>query len=117
MNRYIFIPNKHGNHIRQEDNVCGNLIELADSNVLHGNTSILTSKDGYIEKESILSQIPTPPAFETSYIDNRADAYRINGLDEKKLIIALWEAQVENRPEALNEIQARRLAIKEQFPK
>jgi|688.fasta_scaffold01344_23 hypothetical protein len=117
MNRYIFIPNERGNQIRQEDNVCGNLIELADTNVIHGDIPVFTSKDGYIEKGSILSQIPSPPTFETSYIDNRADAYRNNGLDERKLIVALWEAQVENRPEALNEIQAKRLAIKEQFPK
>lgn len=33
------------------------------------------------------------------------------------MIIALWEMVVENRPETANALQARRLEIKEQFPK
>jgi hypothetical protein len=33
------------------------------------------------------------------------------------MIIALWEMVVENRPEKADELQARRLEIKAQFPK
>jgi hypothetical protein len=34
-----------------------------------------------------------------------------------EMIVALWEMVVEGRPEIANQLQARREAIKEQFPK
>ena len=56
---------------------------------------------------------PLPP----TYQELRAKEYLAKGLTTDKLIIALWEKVVENRPEEADKIQAERIAIKQQIPK
>lgn len=34
-----------------------------------------------------------------------------------EMLVALWESLVENRPQAIQELQAKRQAVKEKFPK
>lgn len=51
------------------------------------------------------------------YRDDRYMDYMDAGLDTLTLIEALIEAVSENRPDALNAIQAKRLAIKAKHPK
>ena len=47
----------------------------------------------------------------------REQAYNDANILPHELIFAMWEAYCENRPEKMNEIQARRLEIKKRFPK
>jgi hypothetical protein len=116
MKQYIFLPNTEGEYTRQADNIRGDLLEISEGNNIQGNATILSSTDGYI-KETISTEILHEFIPETSYVDQRVDAYYMSGIDTNKLVIALWEAQVEGRTEALDDIQAKRLVIKEKFPK
>jgi hypothetical protein len=59
-----------------------------------------------IKKRRELERIP-------SYKELRAKEYP--STDE--LIVALWELVVENRPESANELQAKREAVKQKYPK
>lgn len=56
-------------------------------------------------------------AIAPEYIKSRVKDYKEQGITERELIVALWEDIVENRPEAKNIIQAKRLAIKINHPK
>jgi hypothetical protein len=53
--------------------------------------------------------------------EKAAAKYREDRLKEyptaEELTVAMWEAQVEGRPELMNELQAKRLKIKQKFPK
>ena len=51
------------------------------------------------------------------YSENRAKEYEKQGLTADKMIIALWEKVVENRPESADTIQAKRTEIKAKYPK
>jgi len=55
---------------------------------------------------------PTPTASEL-----RKQAYDIAGCDANSLIVALWELVVEDRPESANALQAKRLEVKDLYPK
>lgn len=47
----------------------------------------------------------------------REKEYDILGITEKKMTVDLWERIVENRPEASEETQAKRVMVKQKFPK
>lgn len=47
----------------------------------------------------------------------RRGAYLQAGVTNEALVVALWEAQVENRPETLQELQTIREEIKLTYPK
>lgn len=47
----------------------------------------------------------------------REEAYIKEGITEKALTIALWEAQVENRPEAMQVLEIKRQEVKAKHPK
>ena len=60
--------------------------------------------EDYVEPEKSINQL-------------RQEAYNESGCTVEALIIAKWEADVEGRTEALDELQAKREAIKSQYPK
>lgn len=45
----------------------------------------------------------------------RKEAYLAQNIDNEALIVALWEKYIENRPEAADSIQTKRLAIKNEI--
>jgi hypothetical protein len=49
--------------------------------------------------------------------DIRKQEYESLGVSTDKMIVAMWEMIVENRPEAMNALQAKRQAIKNKHPK
>ena len=49
--------------------------------------------------------------------DIRRTEYEKNGCDANSLIVALWEKVVEDRPESANALQAKRLEVKDLYPK
>jgi len=61
----------------------------------------------------IVSEVVTGP----TYIEKRRAAYLHEGVTPEALTIALTEKVAENRSEALDALQAKRAAIKLQFPK
>lgn len=56
---------------------------------------------------------PLPP----TYQELRAKKYLAKGLTTDKLIVALWEKVIENRPESANELQSKREEVKKKYPK
>ncbi|MCP4545956.1 MAG: hypothetical protein GY835_05760 [bacterium] len=54
---------------------------------------------------------------ETAYQSQRRAAYLRAGLTPEALLVALWEAVVEERDDGLIELQAKREAIKSQYPR
>ena len=68
-------------------------------------------KEIEIYKKTVVA-LPSP-----TYQEWRAKEYLAKGLTPDKLIVALWEKVVENRPEEADKIQVERVAIKEQIPK
>jgi hypothetical protein len=56
-----------------------------------------------------------PPAL--SVEQQRQQAYLDAGITTDAMIVALWERDVEGRPEALNKIESQRQLIKQEFPK
>ena len=51
------------------------------------------------------------------YSIERAQAYLNAGITVEAMTVALWERAVENRPQLSDELQAKRLEIKNRFPK
>lgn len=56
---------------------------------------------------------PPPPPYDRA----RRTAYLNEGCTIQALAVALWERDVEGRPEAAEEIQKKRLEVKRRFPK
>ena len=52
-----------------------------------------------------------------NYSNERAQAYLNAGITIEAMTIALWERVIENRPQLSDELQAKRIEIKNQFPK
>jgi hypothetical protein len=55
--------------------------------------------------------------YDKPYGIKRKIDYSSQGVDSDAMIVALWEAQVEGRPEAMQALQAKRLDIKARHPK
>lgn len=49
--------------------------------------------------------------------NTRENEYKIRGVTEKAMLVALWEKIVENRDEEANRLQAIRLQVKQECPK
>jgi hypothetical protein len=49
--------------------------------------------------------------------DVRKESYDEAGCSIEDLIVAMWEANVERRPDKLLDIQKKRLAVKAKYPK
>jgi hypothetical protein len=62
-----------------------------------------------------IADIPTSEEDELN--KNRKIEYYNQSCTPDELIVALWEYVVENRPAAMNELQAKRLAVKQKYPK
>lgn len=58
---------------------------------------------------------PTSPSDEIAQL--RKNEYYEQSCTPDELIVALWEYVVENRPAAMNELQEKRLAVKQKYPK
>lgn len=67
------------------------------------------------EIDTIITQVKQSRAPKIE--DLRREEYEKEGITPQMMIIALWELAVENRPQAVNELQAKRQAIKEKYPK
>lgn len=59
--------------------------------------------------------IEMPP--DASVEELRKEEYNKRGVTLENMIVALWEAQVEGKSEALEELQAIRAQVKEDIPK
>jgi hypothetical protein len=55
--------------------------------------------------------------FTLSIEEQRKAKYLEKGITVEAMTIALWESQVENRPEAVDALQAERVKIKAELPK
>ena len=55
--------------------------------------------------------------YEKPIYEKRSIAYDQAGLDRQTMLVALWEYVVENRPETMQALQAKRLDIKARHPK
>ncbi len=60
-----------------------------------------------------LEQNPPAPSYQVL----REKEYLSQGITEKEMIVALWEKVIENRPQAANDLQAKREQIKTKYPK
>lgn len=61
---------------------------------------------------------PEPPDVPVlTVIQLREREYLKDGITTEALVVALWEKVVENRPESLEALQAKRLAVKAKIPK
>ena len=82
------------------------IIELADEEL----QPIAQIKYEAIKLREANPSLPT-------YQELRAKEYLAQGITIDKMVIAIWERVVENRPEASNLLQAKREAVKAKIPK
>lgn len=61
--------------------------------------------------------LPMDPDPVLTYRELRSKEYLAQGITTEALAVATWEKAVENRPQAADDLQAKRAAIKTMFPK
>jgi hypothetical protein len=118
MSIYTFHPDERGDTIRNVDGVKGFLIEHNDNVKITGSAVPFKSANGYTPIIHPSQTSPQElPAYVPQYNELREIGYNAAGITPQHLAVALWEAQVEGKFDALSAIQIKRQVIKNKFPK